>query len=220
MSIYKFKVMYDEDENIYREIEVRPSNSFMELEESIISAWGLPTENTGKFYVSNDRGQKLKTFNHKKPVKTGESAYYPMILNFVEDPHQVFIYESTGKQELGFILELLIIANEKPEKSYPYVVKSYGPSPVKKEDIYKHIAANSLKDDEEEGIDEEDESKLLKEFSSEGEEDVEGVVKEDKVDETGDAAEEDEFAAGDDEEEAEGEESFGTDFPEGGFDEE
>jgi hypothetical protein len=217
MSVYKFKVMYDEDENIYREIEVRPNNSFIELEEIIVTAWGLPAENTGKFFLSNDRGQKLRTFNHKKPVKTGESAFYPMIINFVEDPHQIFIYESSGKQELGFIIELVIIANEKPERTYPFLGKSNGPSPVKKEDVYKHIAATSIKDDEVEGIDAEDESKLLKEFGSEGEDFTDGALK------TGDEESEDtegENAMAEDEDSEEGEEPIGGEYIEGGFDEE
>ena len=88
MSVYKFRVMYEEDENIFRDIEVRPNQSFADFEDLLITAWGLPSEGKGHFFVSNDRMQKVKSFDHRKPIQKGDSQYMPMILNYVDNPHQ------------------------------------------------------------------------------------------------------------------------------------
>ena len=171
MSVYKFRVMYEEDENIFRDIELRPNHSFAEFEDLLITAWGLPSDGKGSFFVSNDRMQKVKAFDHRKPIQKGDSQYMPMILNHVDNPHQKFLYEYSGRQDLTFYIELVIIGYEKPGADYPRVVKSSGPSPVKKEDMYKHIGATSLSAGATEGLDEDD-SQLLKEFGTEGEDGV------------------------------------------------
>jgi hypothetical protein len=110
-------------------------------------------------------------------------------------------------------MELLVIAYEKPGVDYPRVVKSSGPSPVKKEDMYKHIGATTLTASETEGLDEDD-SQLLKGFGLEGESNIAGAADDDdKLDlaededtDDADAADEseesefDRFAGSDDEE--------------------
>jgi hypothetical protein len=159
--------MYEEDENIFRDIEVRPNNSFAEFEDMVVNAWNLPSDGKGAFFMSNDRAQKIKAFDHRKPIKRGNASYMPLILNYVEDPHQKFLYEHLGKQELSFYIELLVIAYEKPGVDYPRVSKTSGPSPVKKEDVYKHIGATAVRNEAAEGLDEDD-SQLLKGFGTEG----------------------------------------------------
>ena len=169
MSIYKMRVMFEDDENINRDIELRPSDSFVVFEENIIQAWGLPKDNKGAFYISNDRAQKVKSINHTKKLKTGESFIYAMISHYVEYPHQKFIYESFGKQDLVFLIELIIIGNEKPGTTYPRISKSNGPSPVKKEDVYKHISATAIPIEADEALDDDEDRKLIASFGTEGE---------------------------------------------------
>jgi hypothetical protein len=201
MSVYKFRVMYEEDENIFRDIEVRPNQSFAEFEDLLINSWGLPPEGKGHFFMSNDRLQKVRAIDHRKPITKGDSQYMPLILNYVEDPHQKFLYEYVGRQDLTFYVELVIIAYEKPGVEYPRIVKSSGPSPVKKEDMYKHIGATSMTAGATEGLDEDD-SQLLKGFGTEGEEGLgSAAVATEDGDETLDIADdEEEEVAGDDEE--------------------
>ncbi|MCY7361535.1 MAG: hypothetical protein LH629_05625 [Ignavibacteria bacterium] len=209
MSIYKLKVMFEDDENINRDIELRPSDSFVAFEEVIIQAWALPKENKGTFTVSNDKWQKLKVIKHAKMQKTGESFIYPMILQYVDDPHQKFIYESTGKQELTFNIELVIIGSEKPKTEYPRLAKSNGPSPVKKEDVYKHISANAIDEEEVVAIDEEEDRKTIAGFGTEGDDDDTADVL--KVD----GEDEEEKSEDIEEEEAESDDDFSGVFTEG-----
>lgn len=206
MSVYKFRVMYEEDENIFRDIEVRPNQSFADFEDLLITAWGLPAEGKGHFFTSNDRMQKVKAFDHRKPIQKGESQYLPMILNYVDNPHQKFLYEYHGRQDLSFYIELVIIGYEKPGLDYPRIAKSSGPSPVKKEDMYKHIGATSLSSGASEGLDEDD-SQLLKGFGTEGDDIVGGAAAADE-DDSLDLADDDEEETEDEATDDDAEEGF------------
>jgi hypothetical protein len=140
----------------------------------------------------------VKSFDHRKPVKKGDSQYMPMILNYVDNPHQKFLYEYVGRQELTFYIELVIISYEKPGMDYPRIVKSSGPSPVKKEDMYKHIGATTLSAGVTEGLDDDD-SQLLKGFGTEGD-DIGGAAASDEDDtlDLGDDDEEEETTSDED----------------------
>jgi hypothetical protein len=201
MALYKFRVMFEEDENIFRDIEIKPSQSFIDFEAAIIKAWGLPAEAETSFYESNDRAQKVKSIPYRKTFKKDGKELHPVLLMFVNNPHQKFLYLHEGKQELTFFIELIQIGTEKAGVEYPQIVKSNGPSPVKKEDTYKHIKTLAMETEEAEGIDEDDEARL-KDMGFEGEELAD--VADDEIETDTDADEqkeidEDEIESADDE---------------------
>ncbi len=196
MATYKFRVMYEEDDNLFRDIEIKSSQNFIEFEEAIIKAWGLPPEAETSFYESNDRAQKVKQINYRKSFKKDGALSYPVIMMFVNNPHQKFLYHHEGKQELIFFIELIQIGQEKSGTDYPLMIKTNGPSPVRKEDIYKHIKAHAIEVEESEGIDEDDEARM-KDMGFEGEDDVHQATDE-SDDETIDENEEQEEDESDD----------------------
>src|SRR5215831_5288333 len=109
MALYKFRVMYEEDETIFRDIEIKPSNTLFDFESTIISAYNLPSNYTGIFFKSNDNWQRLKEMNagakpEEKKAKTKAKAQsLPILVTFIDDPHQKFIYEYKGNQEFVFL---------------------------------------------------------------------------------------------------------------------
>lgn len=175
--------MYEEDDNIFRDIEIKPTQSFIDFEAAIAKAWGLPAEAETSFFESNDRAQKVKAIPFRKTFKKDGKDMHPVLLMFVNNPHQKFLYLHEGKQDLIFFIELLQIGKEKSDTEYPVMVKSSGPSPVKKEDVYKHIKAHAVETEETEGIDEDDEARL-KDMGFEGEDVVEAIDDEKDTEET------------------------------------
>lgn len=188
MALYKFRVMYEEDDNIFRDIEIKPTQSFIDFEAAIVKAWGLPAEAETSFYESNDRAQKVKAIPFRKTFKKDGQEMHPVLLMFVNNPHQKFLYVHEGKQDLVFFIELLQIGKEKSDTEYPVIVKSNGPSPVKKEEVYKHIKTNAVEPEITEGIDDDDEERI-KDMGFEGD-DVEGITDEEEVVEEADIDEE------------------------------
>ncbi len=172
MSVYKFRIAYEDDENIFRDIEILPNQTMRDMDEAIADAFNLPAGRICHLYYSNDSWQKIKGIDiHPKAVKKGKDISIPMVLQYVDSPHQKFLYTFEGnKQEFNLLIELVsILSAEEIGKRYPAVAKSVGPSPVKKNELLKHLSKSALKEEDEFGIDK-SENDDLEGMGEEGEE--------------------------------------------------
>ena len=94
MPVMKFKVIYEEDDNVFRDVEIKPSQTFEELEAVIVSSYNLPMNGTGQFYHSNDNWQKGKRIYPFTPVeeksggakKKAKAQSIPALVAFIDDP--------------------------------------------------------------------------------------------------------------------------------------
>ena len=224
MTIYKFRVMYEDDDSIYRDIEIKPSQTIQDFESVIVSAYNLPPNLSGRFFVSNDNWHKVKQLIVAPPAEEkkakgkskGLSAAMPMLVAFIDDPHQKFIYEYMGTQEFVFLIELMTLTgNEKPTVIYPVCVRQQGPSPFKKEELVAHYSKVADDGDQEEHrLDDEEDD--LESMGKEG--DAEDIGATDDLageDDVTDEVTEDVEEAAEEPEEEFTDEDFGSDFPEG-----
>ncbi len=186
MSVYKFRVAFEEDENIYRDIEIQPSQTMKDLNEIIISAFALPEKSSCRMFRSNDNWHKQDEMDlNPKAIKKGKNVLMPMIIHFIDDPHQRFLYEfETTKQSFSLLIELISINTvAKAGETYPKILKSLGPSPVKKEDLMAHLSKKEVEDEEVVyGVDKEEDD--IEGMGEEGEEVEEGLA-EDMPDDLG-----------------------------------
>ena len=222
MTIYKFRVMYEDDDSIYRDVEIKPSQTIFDFESIIVSCYNLPPNLTGQFFLSNDNWHKVKQLQiaaqpeepktkSKGKSKTAAQAV-PMLVAFIDDPHQKFIYEYKGNQEFVFLIELMTLTgNEKPSVIYPVCVRQQGPSPYKKEELVAHYSKN------------EDEGSREEHRVDDVEDDLDSMSKEggdEEVITTDEGGEEEEIAgedADDDEMEEAPEDADADEFGEEGF---
>jgi len=181
MNIYKFRVSYEDDDSIFRDIEIKPSQTINDLESIIISSYNLPPNANGNFYKSNDNWQRVKQLETNPVVqqKKGKSkakasaVKIPILVAFIDDPHQKLVYEYKGTQEFTFLIELISLTGaEKSNMMYPASVKQHGPSPFKKEELVAHFSKAS--DDEEEEVHVIDSEEVdVESMTMEGEEETE-----------------------------------------------
>src|SRR4030095_13321337 len=156
MTIYKFRVMYEEDDGIFRDIEIKPSQTLSDFESVIVSSYNLPVNSAGNFFRSNDNWQRVKQLiiapmEEKKGRSKAKAQTFPVLVAYIDDPHQKFIYEYHGTQEFVFHIELVSLNGaEKTNVIYPTCVKQQGPSPFKKEDLVAHYTRGMVEDEEEE----------------------------------------------------------------------
>jgi hypothetical protein len=191
MNIYKFRASYEDDDSIFRDIEIKPSQTINDLESIIISSYNLPASATGNFYKSNDNWQRLKQLNiapvpqlkKGKAKAKGNANSIPVLVAFIDDPHQKLIYEYKGTQEFTFLIELIsLTGSEKSNMMYPASVKQQGPSPFKKEELVAHFS--KAMDDEEEEIHVVDSEEVdVESMTLEGEEEVEVTADESESEE-------------------------------------
>ncbi len=131
--IYRIKVWFEEDEDIYRIIDIAPSSTFDVLFKIVIDSIGFNKELDSSFYISDDNWRKHKEFSLNDKSKTLMSN--AKISTYVDDPHQRFILITDFKEEWTIYLELLSIQNDIKGISYPFVFKSVGKAPKQKEGV-------------------------------------------------------------------------------------
>lgn len=206
MTAYRFRVYYEDDDTIFREIAILPSHNMNDFAKIIYEAYNLTTDGTSRIYLSNDQWQKIQLLENemttekkvevkketgKKPAskksakketpkkEVAAKSNLPMLVTFIDDPHQKFYMEYEGKQNLTFLIELTTLgAEEKKDVVFPAIVKSEGPSPMKKVELYKFTGAK-VKIAEEHLVDKEDDEEELGEMGTEGEEEIKDTADDD-----------------------------------------
>ncbi len=135
MSVYRFKVYFEDDESVYREIEIQANQTFEDLHTVIQKAIEFDDKHSASFFISNDtwrKGKEIKLLRDKKNAdsKSGSWMHAAKIAPYMEDPHQKLVYEYDPQNGCWTLYaELLKILPDSPV-SYPRISKSKGKAPV------------------------------------------------------------------------------------------
>lgn len=135
MPIYRFRFTLEDNEDVVRDIDIKPAQSFESLGLTLQQSLKLPGTAGGIFYRSDDYFRKGAAVEmlHKEGAKKMRAS---SIMDEVEAPHQKFLYH-LDPEHLNhiFCVELFkIIKDENPKIIYPFLVKSIGnlPKPLLK----------------------------------------------------------------------------------------
>lgn len=212
--IYRFRVAYEEHEDVYRDIDIKASQTFNDLHQIIQQAIGFDNSKSYSFFISDDYWRKEQEISPVRRTPFGESKRddngkisrskkddpFPkrkVISDFVNDPHQKFIYVFDPEKEWTFLVELIKILPAE-NKAYPVCVKSIGNSPKQ----YKIIPPPPPPEEDEEKPKNEKEELLQLSEKNPVEEEGFNPLDQDIEDKTGESTAEDE----------EGESSLGYEF--------
>ncbi|MDQ3190490.1 MAG: plasmid pRiA4b ORF-3 family protein [Bacteroidota bacterium] len=123
MVVYKFRVTFDDPEDVSRDIEIRPGQTFENFHIAIQDAISFDCVSPASFFTSDDYWRKDRqiSFEQLKDSK---------LLDFIEDPHQKFIYEYEANTKWTFTIELLKIVDGDQKNKYPNCVKTTGVAPL------------------------------------------------------------------------------------------
>jgi hypothetical protein len=134
MAILKFRVYFEEDDSIYRDVAVKHTQSFLQLHQVILRAYEFDSKHQATFYRSNDNWQRGREISLEKYDKAYKVE--PLLMDQVpigteiRDPNQKFIYVYDFVKNWGFLVELISVSKEDSGKlDYPAVVKSEGIPP-------------------------------------------------------------------------------------------
>jgi len=134
MTILKFRVFFEEDDSIYRDVAIRHSQTFFELHEAILKSFDFDSKHKATFYRSNDnwqRGKEITLDFYDKEYKAP-----PLIMkettvgSEIRVPGQKFIYNYDFNKNWNFLIELInVTKDENPKLSYPATVRTEGIAP-------------------------------------------------------------------------------------------
>lgn len=134
MAIYRFRVTFEDYDEVIREIEVLSKHSFLDLHRAILQSVGFDPENSSSFYISNDQWKKGEEFAYlpsEIKMRKGVLLMDNTRLNqYIDDPHQKFYYTYNFERPFDFHVQLIkILLEEEKGKQYPFLFKSIGKAP-------------------------------------------------------------------------------------------
>lgn len=133
MAIYRFRVTFEDYEDVYREIDMPSKATFLELHQAIQGATGYQPDVSSSFYVSNDQWKKGTEIAYLPTERKQNDGVLEMgairLSKFIDDPHQKFYYIYNFDRPYDFHVELIKILKEEEGKEYPSVFKAVGSAP-------------------------------------------------------------------------------------------
>jgi len=133
MAIYRFRVTFEDYDDIIREIDVLSTNTFLDLHHAIQQSTGYNPEVSSSFYISNDqwmKGEEIAYLPNTRKQDRGIALMENAKLNrFIDDPHQKFYYTYNFERPFDFHVQLIKILKEENGKTYPLTAKSIGIAP-------------------------------------------------------------------------------------------
>src|SRR5215467_14345697 len=134
MAVLKFRVYYEEDDSIYRDMAVKHSQTFLQLHHGILRAYEFDSKHQATFYRSNDNWQRGREISLEQYNKAYKAAPLMMkdttIGSEIKDPNQKFIYVYDFAKNWSFLVELINVSKEEnPKLTYPTMVRKEGIPP-------------------------------------------------------------------------------------------
>lgn len=236
MAVYRFRVIIEDNDDVYRDIDIKAAQTFEDLHNTIQEAFKFDNKHAAAFFVSDDYWRKHLEITLRKEdlpltdeeirlkVEPKKLMSEAKIARHIETPHQRFVYVFDENVQWTFLLEMMKITNEEPKAKYPLISKSIGTPPkqykqlniIKEEDPADALLAAIMGDGKvkkpaakkEDEEDHEDESEIYKSLKVEAVDaaDLEGLDGEE-----GEEAEVEEHEDGIEGDDEEGGEDFSLD---------
>jgi hypothetical protein len=140
--VYKFKVSFEDYEDISRVIEIKATQTFLDFHKAILDSIKFDDKQMASFYMSNDswkKGQEITL----EDMSEGDEKRIPIMANsklnqFVADPHQKILYVYDFIECWAMNIELVSIQKEEnPKTNYPVCIKSTGLAPKQYDKVQK-----------------------------------------------------------------------------------
>lgn len=134
MAVYRFKVVFEDYDDVVREIEIESKQTFEDFHRIIQQSTGYNAEASSSFYVSNDfwiKGEEIAFMPSAKKNGRGVALMENAKLSsFIDDPHQKFYYTYNFDRPYDFHIELIkILLDDASATVYPRIVRSVGDAP-------------------------------------------------------------------------------------------
>lgn len=134
MAILKFRIYFEEDESVYRDIAIPHTHTFGDLHHAILKSYDFDNKHKATFFRSNDHWQRGREISLEKYDKEYKAP--PLIMSEttigseIKDPNQRFIYLYDFNKNWAFLVELINVSKEEnPKLTYPAVVRTEGIPP-------------------------------------------------------------------------------------------
>src|SRR3954466_11806361 len=124
MAILKFRIYFEEDDAVYRDVVIKHTQTFEDLHYAILKAFEFDNKHAATFYRSNDNWQRGREITLEQYDKAYKAA--PLLMkettigSEIRDTNQRFVYAYDSAKGWTFIIELINVSKEEnPKLTYP-----------------------------------------------------------------------------------------------------
>ena len=141
MAVYRFKVILEDHEDIWREIEILSGQVFEKFHDCIQTAFKFDSKHAASFFLSDDQWRKGREITLREAdlpleetdIKAGVLPKKLMrdikLAAGIKQPRQRFVYVFDPEVRWTFLIELIKLESESNSEHYPLVCKSHGSAP-------------------------------------------------------------------------------------------
>lgn len=135
MAILKFRVYFEEDDSIYRDIAVLHTQTFFDLHGTILKAFDFDNKHQATFFRSNDQWQKgreitLDVYADRNYKVAPLLMRTTTIGSEIKNTNQRFTYSYDFQKHWDFLIELINVSKDgSAAVDYPKITRTEGISP-------------------------------------------------------------------------------------------
>ena len=135
MAVLKFRVFFEEDDTIYRDIAIKHNQSFFELHQALLAAYEFDSIHQATFYRSNDSWQRgraisLEKYDNVEYKVDPLDMFETNIGTEIRDTEQKFVYVYDFQKNWSFQIQLIGVSKEENAKLiYPTITRKEGIGP-------------------------------------------------------------------------------------------
>lgn len=122
MQVYKFRILHDDTEDFYRDVEILSGQTFEDFRQIIHRCVDMPTNELSSFYQCSASWEKLREITlmdmseEENPIETMENA---ILQDYIETPNQRFVYEYDFLNPASFFIQLIETLKDEQSRSLP-----------------------------------------------------------------------------------------------------
>ncbi len=157
--VYRFRVILDAEEDVFRDIELMEESTLEDFHNSIINAFGFDGNEMASFYVSDkdwNQGEEISQFD----ISDGEESIRLMNETTLDsvvsksDTRLIYVYDFLNLWT--FLIELAEIAEIEEGRDYPNLMFVHGQIPLEAPDKEFVAEENEFGDDFDSDLDVDD----------------------------------------------------------------
>jgi len=131
--IYRFRIILDNNEDVFRDIEIEASATMEDLHNAIFQSFGFDGQEMASFYVSNEKweqGEEIALFDMSEGDEKVHVMRDTIIGDTVWEEQTKLIYIYDFLFMWTFLVELAEITEREEGQTYPNLMFAHGEIPL------------------------------------------------------------------------------------------
>ncbi|MEZ5173418.1 MAG: hypothetical protein R2850_07885 [Bacteroidia bacterium] len=144
MSILRFRVTFEDYDDVHRDMDFEATHTFADLFNQLLSAVGFDNKHEGEFFLADHNWRIGKSIGRLSGSDNGKMQKVDLV-DHIDDPHQKFLFYYEDETGWGFQIELIrVMSSGEYRAVYPKVSASFGTPPVQyKEELIIPVRENN-----------------------------------------------------------------------------